>query len=284
MRWTLAGVLVSAALAAVKLMAGVLGDSYALIADGMESLLDIVSSFVVWGGLRIASHPPDADHPYGHGKAEPLTAMAVAVALLGGAVALAVMSVREILVPHHPPQPFTLAVLVAVIAAKEVLSRKLRRVGESVGSTAVKTDAWHHRSDAITSAAAFAGISIALLLGKGYESADDWAALFACGIIAWNGTRLIRPALAEVMDAAAPVEVEGRVREVAGGIQGVAAVEKCRVRKSGFDLFVDIHVEVDGGLTVRQGHTIAHQVKDALLAAGLGIRDALVHVEPAPPR
>jgi cation diffusion facilitator family transporter len=171
-------------------------------------------------------------------------------------------------------------VLVTVVAVKELLFRFAFRIGRATGSTAVVADAWHHRSDAITSAAAFAGISLALFLGKGYEACDDWAALLACGVIAWNGARLFRPALAEVMDAVPPGLVEDDVRRVAGAVDGVRGLEKCRIRKYGTSLHVDLHVLVDGEATVRRGHHISHAVKNALRSANPRIADVLVHIEP----
>lgn len=283
LRALVASVLASTLLATVKVAAGVAGNAYALIADGIESLLDIVSSLVVWSGLRVAARPADDRFPYGYGRAESLAALVVATVLLVAALGLAIQSVREILTPHHAPAPFTLAVLVLVVAVKELLFRRLRRAGESLGSHALRADAWHHRSDAITSLAAFVGITVALVAGKGYESADDWAALVACGIIAWNGLRLLRGTLAEILDAAPPPFVEERVRDLAGRVSGVALTEKCRVRKSGPLLFVELHVGVDAGMSVQQAHSIAHQVKDAILASELPVGDAVIHIEPAPP-
>ena len=280
MRATVQTVLVSTILALIKVAAGFAGNSYALIADGIESMLDVVSSLVVWGGLRIALLPPDRDHPYGHGKAESLAAMVVALGLLAAAVGLAIQSVREIATPHHAPAPFTLFVLVGVVATKEWLYRRLARIGESTSSTAVRVDAWHHRSDALTSVAAFFGISVALILGEGYEAADDWAALVACSIIAWNGVRLLRCSIDEVMDTAAPDALLSAIRSRAEGVSGVAAIEKCLARKSGPGWLVDIHVEVDGQLPVIEGHAIGHGVKRALFDSNLGIVDVLVHLEP----
>jgi cation diffusion facilitator family transporter len=279
-RSTLVGVLANALLAAVKSIAGVAGNSYALIADGVESAFDVFSSLIVLGGLKLASTPRDANHPYGHGKAEPLAALVVAIVLLTAAVAIAIESVREIVTPHHAPAPFTLVVLVLVVVTKEALYRFVFRVGEAVRSTAVKTDAWHHRSDAMTSTAAFVGISIALLGGKGYESADDWAALLAAGVICYNAYRLIVPALDEVMDAAPPSDVEHHVRLAAGRVPGVATLDKCFVRKMGLDYYVDLHVVVDGAISVSDGHEIAHKVKDAIRSSNPRIVDVLVHVEP----
>jgi cation diffusion facilitator family transporter len=281
LRASAVGIITNLALAILKVVVGIVGNSYALIADGIESTADIISSFIVWSGLQIASRPPDASHPYGHGKAESLAGMIVAAALLGAAALIAWQSIGEIRNPHGPPAWFTLVTLVLVIIVKEALFRFVNKTGESLDSTALKSDAWHHRSDALTSGAAFIGISIALIGGEGYEGADDWAALFACAIIAFNGLRLLKPALSEVMDGAVEMAVQEKIRTVAGGVSGVAAIEKCRVRKSGLGLCMDIHVEVDGRMTVTEGHDVAHRVKDALMESGLRVADVVVHIEPA---
>ena len=207
--------LINAVLAAIKIAAGVIGNSYVLIADGIESTADIFSSVVVWGGLRVAVIPADENHPYGHGKAESVASVVVSMVLLGAALLIAAQSVREIMTPHQAPHWFTLPVLLAVIVIKETMFRLAFRVGSSIESTALKSDAWHHRSDALTSAAAFLGITIALIGGPGYESADDWAALLACGVIAWNGFRLLRAAMDEVMDATVSPDT-GRLGAAAG--------------------------------------------------------------------
>ena len=284
LRLSLLSMAVNVVLAAVKIATGILGQSQALLADGIESTADVFSSLVVWAGLRFAVKPADSDHPFGHGKAEPIASLIVSLLLLGAAVFIAVQSLREILAPHPlPPAWYTLPVLLAVVAIKETLFRLALRTSHSLASTALRSDAWHHRSDALTSAAAFVGIAVALLGGRGYESADDWAALIACGIIVWNGLRLLRVALDEVMDASVAPEVVGQVRALANGVDGVVAVEKCRIRKTGLYLALDIHVVVDGELTVRHGHDIAHQVKDRLLASPHRINDVTVHIEPEVP-
>jgi cation diffusion facilitator family transporter len=275
-------VLLNAILAAVKIFAGVLGHAYALVADGVESLADVVSSLVVSSGLRIAAIPPDENHPFGHGKAESLSAMVAAVALLATAAGIAIQSIRALLgPPKEPPAVYTLIVLVGVIALKELMFRLIDRAGRRIGSRALRSEAWHHRSDAITSLAAFIGISVAIVGGHAYVRADAWAALLACVIIAANGARLFRQALDDVMDSAPPAEVEEKIRQIAAGVHEVAAIEKCRVRRSGLSLLVDIHVEVNGNLSVRRGHEIAHEVKQALLDSPLSILDATVHIEPA---
>jgi cation diffusion facilitator family transporter len=279
-RAILVTVAVSLGLGAVKVIAGVLGHSYALIADGVESLLDVLSGLAVAGSLKLAAQPPDEEYPYGYGKVEPTAALMIAAGLLVAATIIIIQSVREILNPHEAPAAFTLAVLIAVVAVKEVLFRFLFRTGEKIASKAMQTDAWHHRSDSLTSLAAFIGISIALWGGEGYEAADDWAALFAAGVIAVNGVRLIRRAWREIMDASLPDKVIEDIREIAGSVDGVAGIDMCRVRKSGLGLWVDIHVEVHGNMTVHDGHEIAHRVKDALVASKHNVMDAVVHIEP----
>jgi cation diffusion facilitator family transporter len=281
LRSTMVGIIANTLLAAIKGIAGVLGNSYALVADAVESTTDIMSSLIVWGGLRISALPPDEDHPYGHGKAEPIAAVVVGLTLVAAAIGIAIESVREIALPHHAPAPFTLIVLVLVVVTKETLFRFVFKVGESVNSIAVKSDAWHHRSDAITSAAAFIGISVALIGGKGYESADDYAALFASAIILYNAFRTMRPAIAEIMDAAPSPEMESAVRSVARHVEGVIDLEKCFVRKMGFAYYVDLHVTVDGDLSVRRGHDIARQVKRDIQAAHPHVAEVLVHIEPS---
>jgi cation diffusion facilitator family transporter len=276
----LRGIALNAVLAAVKFAGGFFGHTYALIADGAESLLDILSSLLVWAGFRVASRPPDANHPYGHGKAEPLAALGVAMFILAMAVWIGVHAVHEIITPHRGPAWWTLLVLAGVIAAKVSLSRRMGVAGEAVDSTALGIEALHHWSDAVTSAAAFIGISIALVAGEGWETADDWAALFACGVIAFNGFNMAAKAVGDVMDTAASDDFEQKVRALALRVPGVLALDKCRVRKSGLSYLVDIQVCVDGELKVREGHDIAHAVKDALLASTLRVSDVSVHVEP----
>ncbi len=280
MRTAQVGMLVNAVLAAIKLVAGVLGSSYALVADGVESTADIFSSLIVWGGLRIASRSADEDYPFGYGKAEPIAAAVVGLMLIAAAIGIAIESVREILVPHHAPAPFTLGVLVGVVLVKEVLYRRVFRVGADMGSTAVKADAWHHRSDAITSAAAFVGISIALIGGPGWEPADDWAALLASTIIAYNGIAVLRPSVADLMDRAPGEEMLARVSAAAMGVRGVCAIEKLKVRKAGLGYWVDLHVQADPRLPLEEAHVLSGMVKSAIREAVPEVAGALIHMEP----
>jgi cation diffusion facilitator family transporter len=267
-------------LSGVKLAAGIAGHSHALVADAVESFADVFSSLIVWRGVTVAAEPADEDHPYGHGKAEPIASAIVAAMLLGAALWIALKACSEIMKPHAAPAPFTLIVLVVVVVIKETLFRFVSREGRAVDSSAVRTDAWHHRSDAITSVAAGIGISVSLIGGEGFEAADDVAAIAAAGVIAWNGWHLLRPALDELMDAAPSREIVDQIRQIAKGTPGVDGVEKCIVRKVGFQYFVDMHVEVDPQMTVLHSHEIAHAVKDKIRDAKPNVSDVLVHIEP----
>lgn len=281
LRTTLLGMVVNTFLAAGKLAAGILGHSHALVADAVESLADIFSSIVVWRGLVVASEPADEEHPYGHGKAEAIAAAMVSTMLLLAALGIMVTSVQAMFSAHQQgPSAFTLLVLIVVIGLKEGLFRFVVREANSVESTAMRADAWHHRSDAITSLAAAIGITISLIGGKGYESADDVAAIAAACIIAFNGWLVLRPALSELMDASPNREVVEGIRKAAASIPGVERVEKCMVRKSGHRYWVDMHVEVDPLMSVQRGHGIAHDVKDKVREKFPAVRDVLVHVEP----
>lgn len=280
LRTTLWGILINLCLVIAKGGVGIIGNSYAMIADAIESATDILSSLVVWFGLKIAIKVPDKDHPFGHGKAEPIATMVVGLSLLGAAVYIAIQSIVQMQTPHPLPEGYTLIVLTIIIVIKELLFRWVNKIGKELKSSVVKADAWHHRSDAITSGAVFIGITTALIGGPGYESADDWAALFASVIIAYNGVSMFRPALAEIMDAAPSDEIEMEVRRISIDVHGVLGLDKCRVRKMGFAYYVDLHIRVNGLLSVREGHTIAHEVKNAIQAAYPFIHDVLVHVEP----
>lgn len=273
-------VLTNTGLAFIKVTAGVLGNSYALIADGIESTLDVVGSLIVWRGIRAAHRPSSEDYPYGLGKAEPLAGVVIALMLIGAALLIAVESTRELLTPHHAPAPFTLIVLVIVVITKEILYRRVVRTADELESLALKSDAWHHRSDALTSLAAFIGIAAALIGGPGWEGADDAAALFAAGIIAWNGYRLVKVPLRDLLDAAVYPHIEEQAAALATGIAGVRMVEKCRARRSGVYFLIEIHVMVDGTITVHEGHEVAREVRKVLCASSLSVRDALVHIEP----
>jgi len=270
----------NALLAIVKAITGIFGNSYALIADAIESTTDVFSSLFVLLGLKYSSKPPDENHPYGHGKAEPLITFAVVGFLVISATVIAYESIEHIRTPHQVPETYTLIVLAVIIVIKELFYRFVSKKSDETQSTSLKADAWHHRSDAITSLMAFIGISIAIFMGEGYENADDWAALLASGFILYNAYLILRPALGEVMDEHVHEEMIETIRELSHDVPGVIETEKCYVRKTGMTFLVDLHITVDGTKTVKEGHEIAHDVKDLLLREMPEIADVLIHVEP----
>jgi cation diffusion facilitator family transporter len=266
-------------------VAGIVGNAYVLVADAVESAADIFGSLIVWGGLRISAQPADEEHPYGHGKAEALAGAVVAVMMLGAAIGITVEAIRQIRTPHSPPAAWTLVVLVAVIVVKWVLSRRVEAVGADIGSTAVRADAWHHLSDALTSAAAFLGISAALWgsrtnRGATWAAADDWAALLAAAIIVFNALTLLRSAVDDLMDRMPGEDFLVPVRRIAEGVEGVMAIEKLRVRKAGLSYRATIHVQADGGMSLDEAHALGHRVQQAILDGQPRVSSVLVHMEP----
>ncbi|MGA2852827.1 MAG: cation diffusion facilitator family transporter [Verrucomicrobiota bacterium] len=280
MRATFIGLAVNVFLSATKMVAGVVGHSHALVADACESLTDIFSSIIVWRGVVVAAEPADEDHPYGHGKAEPLAAAAVSGILLSVAGWIAVEALRNLGQPRPAPKIFTLLVLFGVIVIKESLFRFVSREAALVENSAVRADAWHHRADAITSIAAAIGISTALIGGEKFAWADDAAAMAAACVIAWNGCRLLRSTFGDLMDTAPDPEIRNEIRRLAETVPGVARVEKCFVRKMGWQFYVDMHVEVDPQMTVLRSHEIAHAVKDKIRDTMPAVNDVLIHIEP----
>lgn len=280
LRTSIFSILGNLILACIKFVAGVLGNSYALIADAIESTVDVFSSILVWVGLKYSIKPPDENHPYGHGRFETLSTFLVIGFLLISATIIAIESIRNIRTPHQGPEFFTLYVLGAIIVFKEFSYRYVMRKSKQTNSSSLKADAWHHRSDAITSILAFLGISIALFFGEGYESADDWAALLASGIIVFNAYRIFRPVLGEISDEQLYGEMIEQIRQIALTVPGVEDTEKCHVRKMGMTFYVDLHMIVSGNISVREGHFIAHQLKDEIQRQLPEIADVLVHTEP----
>ncbi len=270
----------NAGLAVIKALAGFFGNSYALIADAIESTTDVFSSVLVLFGIKYANRPADKNHPYGHGRIEPLITFIVVGFLGTSALIIAYESIKNIQTPHELPKPWTLIVLGAIIIWKEASFQIVMKKSRQINSSSLKADAWHHRSDAITSVAAFIGITIALVFGKGYETADDWAALLASGFILYNSYLIFRPALGEIMDENTYDELISRIREIALTVEGILGTEKCYVRKVGLNYLVDLHAIVDENISVREGHEISHRLKDTLQAQLPEIGNVLIHIEP----
>lgn len=270
----------SLVLAIVKWLAGFFGHSYALIADAIESTTDIFSSILVLLGIKYSQRPADENHPYGHGRIEPLITFIVVLFLVISATIIAHQSIINLRTPHESPKSWTLYVLGVIIIWKEISYHIVMRRAKALNSTSLKADAWHHRSDAITSVAAFIGISFAIYLGPGYEYADDWAALFASGFIIYNCYHIFRPALGEIMDENLYEDMVEDIRVKSLDVHGVLATDKCFVRKIGMDFIIDIHAVVNPSLSVKEGHDIAHALKDHLMHTLKNVSNVFVHIEP----
>ena len=279
-RTILLSILGSAGLAIIKAFAGIIGNSYALIADAIESATDVFASFLVFLGLRYAAKPADENHPYGHGKIEPLVTFVVVAFLLVSATVIAYQAVLNLQSEQVTPESWTLIVLGIIIVWKEISYQFVSRKGRELHSTSLQADAWHHRSDAITSLTAFIGILIAVVLGEGFEKADDWAALVASGFIVYNAFRIFRPALGEIMDEHQYEEMDQRIREVSLKVDGILATEKCHIRKAGMEYHVDLHAIVRGSLSVRKGHDLAHELQNEIKREIPEISQVMVHIEP----
>ncbi len=279
-RTTYFSIIANTALALIKGFAGIFGNSYALIADAIESTTDIFASFLVLLGLKYAKRPADDNHPYGHGKIEPLITFAVVVFLVVSATIIAYTSIQNIQNPHEIPQRWTLIILGAIIIWKEISYQIVIKKSREINSSSLKADAWHHRSDAVTSVMAFIGISIAILLGKGYETADDWAALFASGFILYNSYLILRPALGEIMDEQLYEDLVIEIRKKSTEVKGILDTEKCFIRKAGMKYHVDLHAIVNADISVKEGHEIAHNLKDYLKFKISNLGHVLIHIEP----
>lgn len=277
------GILVNTSLAVTKLVAGVVGNSYALIADAVESAADIFSSMIVLAALQISFRKPTEEFPFGYGRAETLAAGSVSLMLIGTSIGIAVEAVREIQTPHHAPAPWTLAVLVSVILIKWLVARQVSSTGEEIASQALKADAWHHLSDALTSAAAFIGISLSIWNGPGWEAADDWAALFASAIILFNGAGMLKTALLDLMDHTPDPQFLVQIRDVARQVQDVSAIEKLAVRRAGMFVFIEVHVQADPNMTLEAAHDLSGRVKHALRSEIQNIASVVIHMEPYHP-
>ncbi len=278
------GILINGALGGAKLAAGLLGHSYALVADASESFADVMGSCVTLYGLRVAAEPADLAHPAGHGRAETLASVITALALtaVGGLIFWhAALSLGE---PRPAPSHWTLLVLVPVILIKERMFHWMRARGKETGSLAVIADAWHQRSDVVTSVAALTGIIFAWIGGPAWNHADSWAAMAASVWLVGTGLWLLGPALHELMEGSVDPALLEFICETSQSCPGILGIDKVWVRKLGMRLMVDLHVEVEPDISVQEGHRLAHVVKDRLQAELPQVRDVMVHVEPYDPR
>jgi cation diffusion facilitator family transporter len=276
----LKAIIVNGSLGAAKLLAGILGNSYALIADACESFADVMSSCVTFLALRKALQPADSDHPAGHGRAETLASAVTALVLIAVGAMILWKSTGSLALPRTAPSPLTLLVLVPVILTKEWLFRTMRERGKTTGSLAVLAEAWHQRSDVVTSVAALLGIITAWVGGPAYSHADSWAAMAASVWLIGTGLWLLGPALHELMEGSVDPALLEFIEETSNNCPGIKGVDKVWVRKLGMRLMVDLHIEVDPDITVQEGHRLSHEVKDKLQHELPQVRDVMVHVEP----
>jgi cation diffusion facilitator family transporter len=275
------GLAVNFSLGAAKLFAGLVGNSFALLSDAVNSLGDSLTSIVVLYALRVAQRPADAEHPYGHTRAEAIAASNVALVIILSGLVVGWESLQRLGTIHPAPPVWTLWIAAANAVIKEGLYRYKVRVGRRIGSVAIIANAWDHRSDALCSLAVLAGLSLVRWGGPALADADEAAALFVVVAILTAGIRLFCSASSELMDPQADPEFVAQIRGVATAVPGVYAVEKLWVRKTGLEYLADIHIEVDGQMAVEEGHRIGHDVKDRLLDGFPALRDVLVHLEPA---
>jgi len=276
------GLMVNLLLGILKLIGGIVGHSFALIADAVNSIGDVISTVVVLVALKVAQRPADAEHPYGHTRAEGIAASNVALLIIVSALFVGWEAIGRISGPRNIPALWTLLIAGANVLIKEGLYRYKIRVGRRTGSAAITANAWDHRSDAFCSLSVLVGLAAIRLGGPQYIWADEVASLVVAAAIVWSGVQLFRSSASDLMDVQADSDLVNEIRTAAMSVAGVKNVETLWVRKSGLEFFADIHIEVDQQLTVAEGHRIGHQVKDRLLAEFSSLRDVLVHLEPFP--
>lgn len=274
--------MVNLLLGVVKLIGGIIGNSFALIADAVNSIGDVVTTVVVLFALRVAQRPADAEHPYGHTRAEGIAASNIALLVIVSAIIVGWEAMQRITVEHEIPPVWTLWIAGFNVLIKEGLYQYKVRVGKRTGSAAIIANAWDHRSDAFCSLAVLIGLAAIRVGGPQFIWADEAASLVVVAAIVWSGTQLFRSSASELMDVQADSEFVNDIRAAAMSVEGVRDVETLWVRKSGLEFFADIHIEVDQNLTVAEGHRIGHLVKDRLLAEFANLRDVLIHLEPFP--
>jgi cation diffusion facilitator family transporter len=281
-RTAAAGLAINLALGAVKLVGGIVGQSFALLSDAVNSIGDALGSAIVLFALRVAQKPPDLDHPYGHTRAEAVAGLSLAWLIAFSAVIVGWEAITHLADQHSLPAAWTLWIAAANVVIKEALYRVNKSIGDRLGSQSLVANAWDHRSDALCSLAVVIGVAAVRWGGPRFMWADEIAALVVVAAILWSAYRLLRNNAAELMDQQTDDATVDAIRRAALSVPGVRGVEKLLVRRSGMECFADIHIEVDPQVTVEQGHAIGHVVKAKLVREFTALRDVLVHLEPHP--
>ncbi|MCB0324801.1 MAG: cation transporter [Bdellovibrionales bacterium] len=277
----LLGLTVNGLLGTAKLVGGIFGNSFALLADAVNSLGDVVTSLAILVALRVAQRPPDTNHPYGHMRAESIAACNVSLLVVLSALLVGWEAIVRLPVQHPIPPRWTLWIAAINVVVKESLYHYKMRVGRRTGSTALRAAAWDHRSDALSAFAVLVGLMTIRFGGERLLWADEIGSLVVVGIIVVSGFRLFRESASELMDVQADGSLVESIRSCAEQVDNVMQIETLRVRKAGLEYLVDIHVQVLPTMSVAEGHAVGHSVKDRLLHAFPAIRDVLVHLEPA---
>jgi cation diffusion facilitator family transporter len=276
------GIVVSLCLGLVKLLGGWFGHSFALVSDAAHSLGDALVSSAILGALVLSQRPANPDHPYGYTRAETAAGSSAALLLILSALWIAWQAITTFADEYRSPETYTLVIALGSAVLKEGLYRYNSGVARRAGSSALLASAWDHRLDALSSVAVLAGVGLAKWGGPPWHWADHAAALIVAAMLLGVGIRLFWSNFHELMDQQADQRIVNQVRAAAGTVPGVSGIEKLRVRKTGLEYLVDMHVEVDPDMTVRDGHTIAHAVKDHVMTRVMLIKDMLIHIEPAP--
>ena len=276
----LASIFISAALAAVKIAVGLKANSTAVVSDGIESATDVLASSLVLFGLMMAAKPPDAEHPYGHGRLETLSGMAVGIILAVAGSLIAFESLRRAMHRHGPPATFAVWPVLISIVIKGSLFLIKRHLGREIRSTSLLADAWNDGMDTLSGFVALIGVSLEAYVPKQFSIADETGGFLVGMIVITLGIRIVRDTTFQLMDTMPNRDLLDEVRKVAMKVPGTLGVEKCFARKTGLQYHVDLHLEVDPEMTVAESHEIATEVRGKIRGELSWVADVLVHVEP----
>jgi cation diffusion facilitator family transporter len=281
-RVAVASMATSACLAALKIYVGLQGHSAAVVSDGFESAADVLASGLVLLGLMLAARPPDAEHPYGHGRVETLSGLAVGLMLVISGSLISRQALEHAWDVPHSPAGYAAWPVVASIAVKGAMGLTKRRYARRIGSSALKADAWNDSVDVLSGITALLGLCISLFDPEQFSAADHFGGAAVGVIVVFLGVRVVRDTTLQLMDTMPDTEALDRIRKVALCVPGARGIEKCFARKTGLKWHVDLHLEVDPAMSVYQSHEIATQVRVRVKEQLDWVADVLVHVEPAP--
>jgi cation diffusion facilitator family transporter len=277
-----AGMVVSGTLAVVKIFAGVAGHSTAVLADGFESAGDVFASGFVLLGLTFGAKPPDYEHPYGHGRAEIVTGLLIGLILIAGGALISFGSIQHLGQAHEPVAHYVVYALLLSLVAKSSLAAAKFHYGRKLKSASLTADAWNDAMDSLSATVALIAVGLALANPARFLDADRIGGFLVGLIVIVVGLRVVRDTTLQLMDTMPDEAMMNQIRAAAAAVPGARGVEKCFARKTGLRYHVDLHLEVDPEMTVRQSHEIAHDVRLKILETLNWVADVLVHVEPAP--